>query len=328
MDTLLKPARLDLDPNSPTASKEWKHWHRTFTNFIAECGERAPDEYRTLINYVSHNVYEFIEDRADYDSTILALERVFVKTPSEIFARHLLATRRQKPGETLSEFLQELHRLSKDCNLKSVTAEQYREELANALDLPQKNAEAYGMPQTPTTASVSDSSEGQPSQNVAPASPSTEPVTASFTSSRKCYFCGDTLHNRKNCPARDSVCKSCGKKGHYAGVCKSKGGAISVIPTPALCSISAACPESLAQASVDVSISGNRLTALIDSGSTDSYINESIANKLDLKFHPSAQNISMAQTSLKAHVIGHSFTDITIDGSTYPSVRLGILKGM
>eukprot|EP00794_Sanderia_malayensis_P018480 gene18480-20331_t len=199
MDTLLKPARLDLDINSPTASKEWKHLHRTFTNFIAECGERAPDEYRTLINYV-------------------------------LFAHHLLATRRQKPGETLSEFLQELHRLSKDCNLKSVTAEQYREELvrdsfinglwsplirqrvlensqldlksafdqANTSDLAQKNAEAYGMPQTPTTAS--DSSEGQPSQNVAPASPSTEPVAASFTSSRKRYFCGDTLHNRKNCP--------------------------------------------------------------------------------------------------------------------------------
>ena len=54
MDTLLKPARLDLDPNSPTATKEWRHWHRTFTNFIDECGDKAPDQYRTLVNYVSH----------------------------------------------------------------------------------------------------------------------------------------------------------------------------------------------------------------------------------------------------------------------------------
>ena len=79
---------------------------------------------------------------------------------------------------------------------------------------------------------------------------------------------------------------------------------------------------------MDVSISGNQLTALIDSGSTDSYINESKAKKQNLKFHPSAQNISIAQKSLKACIIGHSFTDITIDGSTYPSVRLGILKGL
>jgi hypothetical protein len=78
MDTLLKPARLDLDPNSPTATKEWRHWHRTFTNFIDECGEKAPDEYRTLVNYVSHNVYEYIEDCKDYKSAIRVLEQLFV----------------------------------------------------------------------------------------------------------------------------------------------------------------------------------------------------------------------------------------------------------
>ena len=70
MDTLLKPARLDLDPNSPSAAKEWTHWHKTFTNFLTECGERAPDKYRTLINYVSHNVYEHIEDCTDYESAL------------------------------------------------------------------------------------------------------------------------------------------------------------------------------------------------------------------------------------------------------------------
>jgi hypothetical protein len=101
MDTLLKPARLDLDPNSPSAAKEWKHWHKTFTNFLSECGERAPDKYRTLINYVSHNVYEYIEDCADYESALEVLNQLFIKKPNEIFARHLLATRRQKSGETL-----------------------------------------------------------------------------------------------------------------------------------------------------------------------------------------------------------------------------------
>ena len=129
MDTLLKPARLDLGPNSPTATKEWRHWYRTFTNFIDECGEKTPNEYRTLVNYVSHNVYEYIKDCKDYKSAISVLEQLFVKTPNEIFARHLLATRRQKSGETLAEFPQELRKLSKDCNFKNVTAEQYREEL-------------------------------------------------------------------------------------------------------------------------------------------------------------------------------------------------------
>ncbi|XP_064087445.1 uncharacterized protein LOC135202125 [Macrobrachium nipponense] len=81
---------------------------------------------------------------------------------------------RQKPGESLDEFLRELRKLSKDCNLKAVSADQYREELiqdafinglssahirqhllanmldlqgaynqAYSLDLAQRNAEAY-----------------------------------------------------------------------------------------------------------------------------------------------------------------------------------------
>ena len=52
-----------------------------------------------------------------------------------------LLIRRQQSGESLDEFLQQLPKLSKDCNLKDVTADQYREELVrdsfiNGLSLP------------------------------------------------------------------------------------------------------------------------------------------------------------------------------------------------
>ena len=120
---LLKPERLDLDPNSPTAAKEWKYWLRTFNNFIAECGNGAPDKYRTIINLITHNVFDYVEDCVDFDSVVKTLQNLYIKTPNEIFARHLLANRRQQSGESLDEFLQQLCKLSKDCNLNDVTAE-------------------------------------------------------------------------------------------------------------------------------------------------------------------------------------------------------------
>ena len=79
----------------------------------------------TLINHVSHDVFEYIEDCASFDMAIDALIRLYVKTLNEIFARHLIATRRQHSDETLSKFLQELRKLSKDCNIKPVNAKQY-----------------------------------------------------------------------------------------------------------------------------------------------------------------------------------------------------------
>ena len=129
MNNLLKPERLTVDPNSPTAAKEWRFWHQTFKNFLTLCGNDAPDKYLTIINLMSHSVYDYVEDCTDYNSVVAILEKLYVKTPNEIFARHLLATRRQQSGESLDEFLLELRKLSKDCNLKAVSAEQYKEEL-------------------------------------------------------------------------------------------------------------------------------------------------------------------------------------------------------
>lgn len=43
-----------------------------------------------------------------FDSVINISDKLYVKTPNEIFARHLLDTRQQNPGESLDEFLQEL----------------------------------------------------------------------------------------------------------------------------------------------------------------------------------------------------------------------------
>ena len=126
MDKILKPSRLDTDPSSPTAAKEWKHWYRTFMNFIKESGDSAPNKLRALVNCVSLNVYELIED---CESAVAKLERSYVRLPNEVFARHLLATRQQQSGESIDEFLRELYKLSIDCNFKDVTAEKYREEL-------------------------------------------------------------------------------------------------------------------------------------------------------------------------------------------------------
>jgi len=50
----------------------------------------------------------------------------FNKTPDDVFARNLLATTTQKPGQTLDDYLQEHRRLSKDCNFRAVNKAERR----------------------------------------------------------------------------------------------------------------------------------------------------------------------------------------------------------
>ena len=82
-----------------------------------------------LCAYVGASVYELIEDCTDYDAAMLKLQRHYVKQPNVFFSRHLLATRKQKPGASLQEFLQALQILSKNCQFRVVSAEEYRQEL-------------------------------------------------------------------------------------------------------------------------------------------------------------------------------------------------------
>ena len=75
MERVLCPDKLDADPNSPSAEKEYKYWQKTFDNFIDEGGEQAPDRFRCLTKYVSASVHENFANAANFDEAILACIR-------------------------------------------------------------------------------------------------------------------------------------------------------------------------------------------------------------------------------------------------------------
>ena len=170
----------------------------------------------------------------------------------------------------------------------------------------------------PVTAAVSISPTDQYTEIPMPKDHS---LAATYEPKKKCYFCGDSIDNRRSVPARDATCRNCGKKGHFG-----KASTMAAVISPTICSVT--CPNSLSQASVNVSVYGNTLSALIDSGSSDSFISQTVAEQLNLKIHPSKQDISMALTSLKTHVIGHCFADIDPNQHVYTCTRLGVLKDL
>jgi len=116
----LKPATLDIDPNGDSATELWKHWKKTFDNFIDQLeeerteGSQELNKLCLLTNLTSADLFEFVEGCTNFDAAINTFEGFFVKTHSELFARHLLATRRQQPGETLNELFQELQIMTRN----------------------------------------------------------------------------------------------------------------------------------------------------------------------------------------------------------------------
>ena len=88
LDKLFELAKFNADPNSSAAAgKEFKHWLKTFHNLIesavaqAEAAHvHAPNKLKVLSAHVNANVYELIENCADYVTAIHKLRETYVKT--------------------------------------------------------------------------------------------------------------------------------------------------------------------------------------------------------------------------------------------------------
>ena len=141
-------------------------------------------------------------------------------------------------------------------------------------------------------------------------SPKDEPTATKqalmTTTRRQCYFCGRAYHERKYCPVINSTCFSCGKIGHFSRVCRSNNGSgkrlksTNQSETLSLASLtSMACPGNLLRSAILVNLNDKNLTALIDSGSSEIYINSKVSKDLKLKVYPSRSNIQIASSAMK-----------------------------
>ena len=128
----LKPDKLDIDTNDLDSAKKFVHWHRCMKSYInclvGEDGKTKLDKLDVLIQSVSYQVYEAIEECDDFDTAISVLKALYVKTPNILFARHQLMSKQQGQSESIAEYVISLKTLSKDCQFASVSAEEHREQ--------------------------------------------------------------------------------------------------------------------------------------------------------------------------------------------------------
>ena len=145
-DKVLKPQRLELSPDSPTASRDFQHWMFNCENFLKIMTlpkayedmitneftkEMAMDllKLQSLMNLVSSDIWMDIKDCTTFKDAKEVLTETFVKTPSTVFSRFKLITTCQTSEQSLKAFKRELEQLARNCNFEAVDASKYRNDM-------------------------------------------------------------------------------------------------------------------------------------------------------------------------------------------------------
>ena len=242
----LKPDKLETDPTDADAEKKFKHWLKCFQNYAAGLpDEEAPKtaKLNLLINFISPLAFSIIENIADYDTAITTLTNSYKKEVNLLYARHILATRKQRSDESMDDYLRNLKLLAKDCEFAAVTAAEHHNEsvrdafisglrapyirqrllenatltldaaftTARSLEVAQKNAETYTTPNLTCSAIEQDtpSNRSRPPEN--PETSENLVAASRFNNYRRPYKPQNSTYDR------NEKCYFCGYDKHASG---------------------------------------------------------------------------------------------------------------
>ncbi len=159
-----------------------------------------------------------------FDQLVSTLKRHFEPKPLIIAERFYFHKRSQNIGESVSEYVAELRRLTTHCQYGTHLTEALRDWLVSGIRDAHTQKKLLTV-EPLTLAQAIDIAQGEEAvERNSRALKGTEPTVNMVTKSvaKPCYRCGNTSHDQKDCHFKNTDCFHCGKRGHIADVCRSK----------------------------------------------------------------------------------------------------------
>ncbi|UYV70775.1 K02A2.6-like, partial [Cordylochernes scorpioides] len=236
---------------------DWPKWIRRFERFRQASGlinNPENEQVNMLVYCMGDNADDILlsckiasDQLEKYDEVIKCFESHFIPRRNIIYERARFNQRCQQEGERVNDFITALHSLAEHCNFGALYDELIRDRIVvgvrdRALSEKMQLDTDLTLVKATQMAKQSESVKEQQSSlyqqnfvdqikkmpNRIKESKKQESEIRQFKSnqsgrsSRGCTRCGNANnHDWKNCPAMNSYCNKCNRKGHYAKVCRS-----------------------------------------------------------------------------------------------------------
>ena len=257
---------MNLQPPTPfsfTKSDEWPKWKRRFEQYRQASGLVEKGEQRqvsTLLYCLGPDAEEVLNttrisegDKKKYEKVIDEFDKYFKVKKNVIYERARFNQRCQLLDESSDHFITEIHRLADNCEFGEMKDQLIRDRLVVGIrdgalserlqlesDLTLDKAkqlirqreavraqqEILHKPQTKADTSLDAVRQSTTTRRKLPAIPHTSKPPLG-----NCRRCGNGIHPRHLCPAKEATCFKCNRRGHYSSQCLSNTVAtISVTP--------------------------------------------------------------------------------------------------
>ena len=229
---------------------EWPKWKRRFDQFRSAFGLSSEEQERqvsTLLYTMGEEADDILtstnitqEHKKIYDRVVAKFD-AFIQVRKNVIFKHARFNRRsQNNDESVKQFITNLYQLAENCAYGEMKEEMIRDRIVvgirdtglsqrlqldatltlemakkmvrqrEAVQEQQELMKAGFKPKLPM-----DAVRYKPKVNVKQSQSSTKKVNFNFKPN-KCSSCGKGSHPEQQCPAKDVVCHSCKRKGHYA----------------------------------------------------------------------------------------------------------------
>lgn len=227
-------------------AEEWQKWIRRFERFRKATGLDGKDDesqVSTLVYTMGEEADDIFmsfelsdEEAKNYETVRNKFEEKFVVKKNVIFERAKFNSRVQEQNETVDSFITDLYKLSQHCEFKTLKDELIRDRIVVGLrdrrlseklqldpkltlDLAIRQAKQSEMVKKQQSLLHSDDKTAP--ANVDSVQKAKPQGPAWSESGKKCSRCGGPQHPKFKCPARESECNKCHKKGHWKKVCRT-----------------------------------------------------------------------------------------------------------
>ena len=331
-------------------------------------GDDALDKLSVLTAYLTAPIYKLVSEETTYDGAITALKNLFVKPKNQVYARHMLASAQQNVCESIDEFVLRINKLSQECDFVAVNAQQYQDDMkrdsfingissnfirqrllenrtltfteayekARSLELAKINSESYSSQETKQSSvcTVRHASPMPLSGSDAGTSIANEQAVTSVrqrkaTQNFVCYFCGgEKWHPRSQCPAKNKTCDFCDKVGHFAKCCLSKKKSANCIGQPSLATTTALQSTFSNHVLAEITLNNITTQALVDTGSTNSYVSEEFVKKHNLPYKTVNYVANMANSMLQTEIMGVCYLNLTFSEHAYNNFQFFVMSNL